>query len=166
MFDDFLVGLLESGLCYYTQPSRVVEQFVNTLVCNFRSPRKYSKSPTKEHHTPRRRSSTFVFRYRPVGIVTKPGTQSVSQRGVFQYGLHHHEKHEDSSLGKRCARNRVPVLQLLQPPEFWPAEQRCVGRTILGRSPTMEQPPTGVLGSALGGDASARMVQLKVQLQS
>ena len=29
----------------------------------------------------------------------------------------------------------------------------------------MEQPPTGILGSGLGGDTSARMIQLKVRLQ-
>ena len=29
----------------------------------------------------------------------------------------------------------------------------------------MAQPPTGILGAALGGDVSARMIQLKVQLK-
>jgi len=31
--------------------------------------------------------------------------------------------------------------------------------------PYLEQPPTSILGARLGGDASARMIQLKVQLQ-
>ena len=29
----------------------------------------------------------------------------------------------------------------------------------------MEQPPTGILGAARGGDISMRMIQLKVQIQ-
>jgi hypothetical protein len=34
-----------------------------------------------------------------------------------------------------------------------------------GQITYMSQPPTGILGSGLGGDASARMIQLKAQLR-
>ena len=36
---------------------------------------------------------------------------------------------------------------------------------FFGGIPYLEQPPTSILGARLGGDVSARMIQLKVQLQ-
>jgi hypothetical protein len=37
--------------------------------------------------------------------------------------------------------------------------------STFGQIVYMESPPTGILGSLLGGDASPRNIQLKVQLQ-
>jgi hypothetical protein len=34
-----------------------------------------------------------------------------------------------------------------------------------GEISTMEMPPTGILGSGLGGDVSPRMIQLKAQIR-
>jgi hypothetical protein len=46
-------------------------------------------------------------------------------------------------------------------PDNWSSDPA----TSFGRIFYLQQPPTGVLGSALGGDVSPRMIQLKVQLR-
>jgi len=37
--------------------------------------------------------------------------------------------------------------------------------SFFGQICCLEQPPTSILGSAFGGDAAPRMIQLKAQLQ-
>jgi hypothetical protein len=46
-------------------------------------------------------------------------------------------------------------------PDNWSSDPA----TSFGRIFYLQQPPTGVLASALGGDASPRMIQLRVQLR-
>jgi hypothetical protein len=49
-------------------------------------------------------------------------------------------------------------------PNFASSDNGISSQT-LGRIVNPEQSPTGILGAGLGGDNSARMIQLKVQLK-
>ena len=45
------------------------------------------------------------------------GRNQLSRAGIFQHRLHHHEEHEAPREG--YAWHRFPVLQFLEPPQFW-----------------------------------------------
>ena len=55
-------------------------------------------------------------------------------------------------------------FNLLNHPNFGLPDGNLSDGTF-GQITSMSQPPTGILGSGLGGDTSARMIQVKVQLQ-
>jgi len=74
---------------------------------------------------------SWRFRYlqRCIGFVL-PRTQSVSRTGLLQHRFRDRQEHEDSALGERYPRHRLPIFQLFQPSKFWISRYR--GRNANG----------------------------------
>ncbi len=57
----------------------------------------------------------------------------------------------------------VQFFNFFNHPNFGPPDNYS-SDSGFGEISTMEMPPTGILGSGLGGDVSPRMIQLKAQI--
>ena len=96
--------------------------------------------------------------------ILRSGAQSLPLSELFQYRFQHHEEHKNSGMGKCELGVGFQFFNFFNHPNFG-SPDKLSSDASFGQIFYMESPPTGILGAGLGGDASPRNIQLKVQLQ-